>query len=434
MKLPQKIPLKGLDNLVEVNYQGNSILVGIDSPEDQLYLFFPSECQISEDFLKANNLFKHTSLNADPSAKPGFFEDNRRVKAIKFRGMVSTGFMLPITSLDNLDARLNFGLNPGDEFNELNGIPICKKYIRRTNPGQTGFNNPKVKIISDTVDAKQVPEHMDTSHLMKNLHKFNQDTRIVVTYKLHGTSARTFRSLVKRKLNWKERLAKKFGVKVVEEEYDYIAASRRMIKSIGFEELPNKNHYYNGEDLWSWVAKQELEGRLNKGEAVYYEIIGKTMSGEEIQGGYSYGFNYPKVFVYRISNINADGIETDLSWDQMQIRANQLGLEVVPILYRGTMGDFISNFGSKYIASNDLEGAIEKTFYNDLLEQPSILDKSVVEEGFCIRVEGLKPDVYKIKSKKFLAHESKAVDKQEVNLEDQEIGESISRASQDNSI
>jgi len=89
IKLPAKVAVKGLDNLVEVNYQGNSCLISKDSPENQLYLFFPAECQISHDFLSSNNLYRHSELNNNKEAK-GFFEDNRRVKTIKFKGVVST--------------------------------------------------------------------------------------------------------------------------------------------------------------------------------------------------------------------------------------------------------------------------------------------------------------------------------------------------------
>ena len=56
IKLPSKIAVKGLDNLVSVTYQGNNCLISKDSTEDELYLFFPVECKISRDFLKKNNL------------------------------------------------------------------------------------------------------------------------------------------------------------------------------------------------------------------------------------------------------------------------------------------------------------------------------------------------------------------------------------------
>ena len=99
IKLPNKIPVKGLDNLVEVNYQGNSCLVGKDSDENLPYLFFPAECKISKDFLSANNLFRHNNLNSDDTKK-GFFEDSCRVKAVKFKGVISSGFVIPLSSLD----------------------------------------------------------------------------------------------------------------------------------------------------------------------------------------------------------------------------------------------------------------------------------------------------------------------------------------------
>lgn len=425
IKLPAKVPVKGLDNLVQVTVQGNACLIGKDSPEDELYLFFPSECEISDQFLSANNLYRHETQNADPTKK-GFFEDNRRVKAIKFKGVISSGFVIPISSIPN-DWRTadGFGtLKPGDEFNEIGGKEICKKYIKRRNPGKTGFNNPRVTNVEKAVDNRLAPEHIDTAHLMKNLHRLDLLNTIKVTYKLHGTSARTFKTLTRRKLNWKEKLAKYFGVQVEEYEYNYVAASRRQLKSVGFEELPNKNHWFNSGDLWSKVAKETFEGKLNKGEAIYYEIIGKTYSGEEIQKGYSYGFNEPKIYVYRISNINPDGIEIDLPYIYMKKRAQELGVEVCPEFFSGTVAEFISKYTGipiQDIEQEDVPEHIEKIFYMKLLDKDSILDKNVVEEGFCIRIDDYpKPQIYKIKSKVFLAHETKLNDQEVQNIEDEQ--------------
>src|ERR1044072_131935 len=98
ISLPTKIPVPGLDNLVEVNYQGNSVLISKDSKEYDLYLFFPAESKLSDKFLKSNNLYRHSNLNAD-TTKTGFFEDSGRVKAIKFKGVISSGFIIPISSV-----------------------------------------------------------------------------------------------------------------------------------------------------------------------------------------------------------------------------------------------------------------------------------------------------------------------------------------------
>ena len=419
IKLPPKKAVPNLDRLVEVTHQGNSVLVSKDSPEDELYLFFPAECQISHEFLHKNNLYRHENLNADPTQK-GFFEDNRRVKAIKFKGIISSGFIIPISALpDELHMSPGIGtfFHVGDEFNEISGIEICRKYQRKRN-GQTGFQNPRAKILDNIIDSKLAPEHPDTGHLLRNLHKFTYDTPIAITYKLHGTSARTYNTLVKRKLTWKDKLAKWFGAKVETEEYDYVAASRRTLKSVGFEELPGKNHFFTSGDLWSEVAKKELEGKLNKGESIYYEIIGKTYSGEAIQGGYTYGFDTPQIYVYRIANINPQGVEIDLSYQQMKERASQLGLKTCPEFFVGTLGEFIDKYdsGQTYV---DMEEPLTRIFYNKLLEKPSILDPSVVEEGFCVRIDKYpKAETFKIKSKIFLKQESDWKDKEVVDMEE----------------
>lgn len=417
IKLPVKKAVPNLDRLVEVTHQGNSVLVGKDSPEDDLYLFFPAECQISHEFLHKNNLYRHENLNADPTQK-GFFEDNRRVKAIKFKGIISSGFIIPVTALlSNLKGSDYTFLKVGDEFNEIEGFEVCRKYMRKRN-GQTGFQNPRAKILDNIIDSKLAPEHPDTGHLLRNLHKFTYDTPIAITYKLHGTSARTYNTLVKRKLTWKDKLARWFGAKVETEEYDYVAASRRTLKSVGFEELPGKNHFFTSGDLWSEVAKKELEGKLNKGESIYYEIIGKTYSGEAIQGGYTYGFDTPQIYVYRIANINPQGIEIDLSYQQMKERASQLGLKTCPEFFVGTLGEFIDKHdsGQTYV---DMEEPLTRIFYNKLLEKPSILDPSVVEEGFCVRIDKYpKAETFKIKSKIFLKQESDWKDKEVVDMEE----------------
>lgn len=429
IKLPTKRSVKGLDKLVEVNYLGNSVLVSKDYREEELYLFFPAESQISHDFLHRNNLYRNQALNADPNEK-GYFEDSRRVKAQKFKGVISTGFIIPLNEsmrgyIHETDVQV------GDEFNEFNGYEICKKYMRKRNPGQTGFSNPRTKVLDDVIDEKYAPEHPDTAHLLRNSHKLSLDDYIIISYKLHGTSARTYNTVVKRKLSRKERIAKWFGVQVPEEEYNYVAASRRTLKSVDFEELPNKNHFFKEGDLWSEVAKKHLKDKLYKGESVYYEIVGKTYGGEEIQGGYSYGFTEPTIYVYRIANINPQGVEVDLSYEQMEERARQLGLNVCPVFFKGKLGEFIEKYdsGQTYV---DITEPLERIFYNKLLEKPSIIDPNVVEEGFCLRLDKYpKAEIYKIKSRKFLEHETKAKDKDLVDLEEQEA-ENLTDATSNN--
>jgi hypothetical protein len=425
IKLPTMVTVQGLDNLVKVSVQGNECLIGKDSDPEKRYLFFPSESQISHEFLSANNLYRHSELNKDKEKK-GFFDDNRRVKAVKFKGTISSGFVIPVDALDylHLEGKIMVPeLQVGNEFTSINGIEICRKYIRRGN--QRGeAKPPRESTIDNIVDSKMAPEHMDTAQLMRNMHKLELDTKVAITYKLHGTSARYYNTLVKRALTWKDKVAQWFGIKVQETEYNYICASRRVVKSVGFEELPAKNHYYT-EDLWTKVGNEYFKDKLNVGEAIYCEIIGKDYTGAAIQSGYIYGFDKPMVYVYRISNINAKGLEIDLTHEQMKIRAQELGLNICPEFYVGRLDQFIvSYFPHLFNGNATKEEVLEKLFYDYLLEKPSIFDSSVVEEGFCIRIDGYpKPEILKIKSRKFLLHETSLKDKEVIDIEEEQIVE-----------
>lgn len=422
IKLPVIQEVKGLDNLVKVSHQGNDCLIGKDSNPSELYLFFPAECKIDAKFLSSNNLYRHSELN-ELKNKSGFFGDNGRVRSVKFKGIISTGFICPIDFLDYLHVEHKMivpDLELGFEFNSINGINICSKYYKKSSGTPQAKRERKV---NDFIDGRMAPQHFDTSHLLKNCDKLSLDDYIAVTYKLHGTSARYYNTLVKRKLSLLERFCKFIGVKVQTEDYCDVAASRRVVLSIDYETLPNKNHYY-GHDIHSKVGKDHFQGKLNKGEAVYCEIIGlDTVKNKAVQHGYSYGLNKEEVYIYRISNINPQGIEVDLSYEQMKLRAIQLGVETCPELFYGKLENFLQeNHAIAGANSMQLEDLLNNVFYNDLLEQPSILDKSVIEEGFCIRIDKYpKPEIYKIKAKSFLAHETKMNDRGVEDIESEQV-------------
>lgn len=419
INLPAKVPVPGLDNLVQVTYQGNSCLVGKDSLEDMPYLFFPAGTVIDSAFLKHNNLYRHSELNLDKN-QTGFFDDSGRVKAIKFKGVISTGFIIPVASLTKI-VKTGF-LQAGDSFTTIDDYNLCWKYIvpSRT-PGAPGSKTPSVRIIDQIVEERFVPEHTDTGHLLRNVHTLNLNDHIVVTYKLHGTSVRIFNAPTHRQLKWYEKVARKLGIKVQEEEYAYLVGSRRVIKSKNFGPLDNKNHYYN-QDIWTSVAEEALDTwDLNHGEALYGEIIGTDWQGGPIQKGYTYGLKGPKLYIYRITNINSQGIEVDLSWEQVKQRAAQLGVETVPEFFTGTLGQFIAAFGLESEWELPLEDRLSNIFYNSLLEKPTVLGSGETEEGFVIRKDTYpKALALKIKSRQFLMHESKMQDQEVVDIESEE--------------
>jgi hypothetical protein len=412
VKLTNTFPLPGLDKLVGVSVFGNTCIVPKDYDLNQLYVFFPAETQLSPEYLSKNNLYRNANLNEDQKTVM-YFEENGRVKAIKLKGNVSTGVVMPVSSVNKLETG---SLKLGDEFNEIDGVFICRKYIVKKAAGSS--NAPKVnKVLDEIVDSKLFPQHIDTDHLLKNLDRIALNDNIVISLKLHGTSGRVAHTLVKRKLTWKDRWAKRFGVSVVEERYDYVVGSRKVVKSVGFTELKNKNHFY-AEDLWTKVAAELFEGKLHKGEAVYFEVIGRDYTGAEIQKGYTYGFDRPTVYVYRITNINPNGVEVDLEWNLMETRADQLGVPVVPTVFRGILYKFLDDNGGG--AATNLKEFSEAIFKANFYDKPSLFDPKIIEEGVCVRVESYpRPRTFKLKSPLFLLHEGKMADAQVEDLETQ---------------
>ena len=78
---------------------GFNIICGMDS-QPGLYVYFPTACCLNPDFLRYANLYRKKELNNNPD-ETGMFEENGRVKAIRLRGELSEGFILPAVMLEN---------------------------------------------------------------------------------------------------------------------------------------------------------------------------------------------------------------------------------------------------------------------------------------------------------------------------------------------
>lgn len=392
-------PLNGLDNLLGTNIFGNQILVGKETKEGDLGLYFPAESQLGEDFCKVNNLYRDNTLNIDPLAK-GMFDVNRRVRVQKFKGNPSSGFWIPINSLKYLTDNVP---KEGESFNEWYGFEISKKYIPKFN--KSGLKN-RVQVPKkwSRVIKEYFPEHIDTEHLFKNLDKIKPGNLLVFTWKLHGTSFRVGNVPVKRILNPLEKLLKFFGIRIQETEFAYLNGSRKVVKD---SNNPHQNHYYE-KDLWTEIGNSYFKDKLFTNEMVFGEIIGYVPgSNELIQKGFTYGCKPGtcEVYIYRITR---DGV--DLSWEAVKQRSTELGIKHVPEI--GIKRDVIPDkfFYDKVIP-------IELQVKEYYLEQNSILDPSHPEEGIVCRIEGLIPQFYKAKSFKFMEMETKQLDKGEQDLE-----------------
>lgn len=403
------IELEGMKTIAHTNIFGNMVIVSKEVKIGDIGIFFPIETKLSHDFLSNNNLYRHNNQNIDQTKK-GFFEDNGRIRCVKFQGYKSMGFFIPLESLDFTNHKED--LVEGSSFDEINGIKICEKFlIQRRNRGNSNKTDKKVEKISRLID-NQFRLHSDTAQLGKNIHILKSDDVISITKKLHGTSTISSLILCKKALNPIEKFLKFIGVNIVDTEYDNIYSSRKVIKNA--ELRTNPNDYYS-EDIWG-IANKELKPFLQKGMTFYAEIVGYLSTGAMIQKDFDYGCEpgTHAIYIYRITYTNPDGLVYEFSAKQVQDFCKLNGLNAVPELYYGKVRDLID-----YKDSEEVLEFLQTTY----LEKDCSMCKSkpsIPDEGVVVRVEANDLQVYKLKSFRFLEKESKSLDTGEVNIEDNE--------------
>lgn len=183
-KLRNVRPHPNADRVKLATCHGNQVVVGLDQEEGNLGVYFPCDGQLSHEFCHANNLYRDSAKNKFPDDKPGMFDDNRRVRAQKFRGSISDGFWCPMTNLSFIKGLKLDSLEEGFEFDILDGVPICNKYINpNTIKAAQQNQGKKTKTAKTSVMFK---EHFDTEHFGKHLGEFKEDEILVLTEKIHG--------------------------------------------------------------------------------------------------------------------------------------------------------------------------------------------------------------------------------------------------------
>ncbi len=435
VSIENKIELEGCDNICGTHIFGNHVIISKDVEIGDIGIFFPIECSIKAVFLNSNNLYRDKMLNVDQD-KSGFFELNGRVRCVKLRGFKSEGFWIPLNSLSKFgkfDELVQ--IKVGTEFDHIDNEKICEKYVipvksqtqQSSQSNKKNKKNKKIKKFQKLID-EQFRFHIDTSHMGKNLHKFKLDDIISITEKVHGTSAIASYILCNKKFSLWDRIGKKFGFNIVDKEYDYIYASRKVVKNKYI--CNNPLGFYN-EDIWK-TGYEELKPFLEKGMTIYYEIVGFLESGKAIQkmGKYIYDYgclpNTHKIYVYRITSTNEDGKVFEYSMKQVQDWCKEREIQAVPLHYYGTVIDFLNMYGNigKFIDDRDMQETFFEILSNIYLEKDcSICKNKVPNEGVCIRREVNDIDVYKLKSFAFRRAETDALDKGEENIEDSQIEE-----------
>lgn len=172
-----------------------------------------------------------------------------------------------------------------------------------------------------------------------------------------------------------------------------------------------------GLDLWTWYG-QRIADLIPEGYVVYGELVGWTPDGQPIQKNYTYDLPVGEceLYVYRVATINAQGTLADLSWDGVKEFCLERGLKWTPELARLDVSR----------VDEWLEAAEDAVFHDDwsigdtdtFIEEPVRLSNpKTVDEGVCLRQEGIVPLILKAKSAEFLRHESKQLDSGDVDLE-----------------
>lgn len=417
------------DRLQIVTVFANNIVTGLTAKEGDLYVYFPLECAISQEFLSYTNSFRDKTLNRD-TTKAGFFENNNRVRAAKLRNERSEGYIVPVSELENF-ARDVLGQTivideqyVGHDFDLFLEHQICKKYIPRgyRTPGEPGSKKARgnIKKYESKLVENQFKFHPDTAHLKREIKNINPDDYIAISEKLHGTSVVLSNVLCKKKLSLRDKIVKWFGVSVKDVGYDKLYSSRTVIKNVRLDQ-PTDVHFYDS-DVWGIVADKYYPV-LQKGYTFYGEIVGYTPSGAMIQKGYDYGCNPGELefYVYRMTFTNEDGTVFELSPLQVKDYCDRYGVKTPDLHYFGKAKDMFPELSVEQHWHDNFLQKLMETY----LEGKCYMSKSdVYREGIILRRDvPNRWDVYKLKSFNFIMGETAERDSGQVDMESQESSE-----------
>ena len=387
--------------------------------EGQIGVYFETDLQLSMEFCEKNGLLAVYENGINVSG--GYMDPAKRnVRAIKLRGEQSDGLFLPLDCLAYTGAKLEeFKL--GEQITTVNGHEICRKFIPRSNAPKTaaGGAGKRVKRRTKRSIAPQFFEHKDTEQLQYYLDQFKPGDQIEITRKLHGTSGRTayvktFRGMKRTFWDW---LFRREGTPI----YDWgtVSGTRRTVMDT-FE-----GGFY-GSNEFRKQYHDFFEGKLWKGETVYYEIVGFTHDGKSIMGQCSndkvkdkdfvkqYGktttFSYgcvpnPKqvagvadpadpnstfqnierqsrMFVYRMTMTNEDGEVVEYTPEFTRHRCMYMGVDFVPVEWSGIIPQNPGSHDDPTITAGEWVMKKVEQFYDG----PEPLDPTHIREGCVVRI------------------------------------------------
>lgn len=443
------------DRLLLADCFGNTVIVSLDYTENQLGVYFPVDGQLSVEFCAANDLVRRKDENGNPAG--GYLDpDKRNIKAMKLRGEKSDGLFLPLTALANFTTISD--LKEGDTITILNGVEICKKYIPKVkNRGEWhgGSKGHKTRVNF----APTFAQHVDTDQLAYHLGDFHAGDVVELSLKLHGTSGRTgYLPLIKgykdsfgcmagnaiRKIS--ARLRKRPAPNPYHDgeaiyEYGYVTGTRRVVL-----DDTHDGGFYSDNRFRLEMAKK-FEGKLHKGETVYYEIVGFVNASTPIMASvknskikdkefskqygeetvFSYGCDPAgnwntvytssapdvleldtvippccEVYVYRMTMSNDEGDVVEMSPEQMRLRCDQMGVKYVPVFEKFMIPDMGVDIDKDGTADAHVMTAGEYVLrkVEQYFDGPDPIGKTHIREGVVARIVN-RPTIAVYKHKNF---------------------------------
>ena len=444
VKVEKLRPHTNADRLQIATFFGSDTTVDLSVKIGDIGVYFPVDLQLSEEYCTMNNLVRKKDENGNNIG--GFLDpDKRNIKAIKLRGEKSDGLYMPLTSFDYcfisdedrdnpvIDITEGIAYNHmkvGDQVTVLNGHEICQKYIPRSNKRVGHYSEGNKTRKHKVPYAPLFSEHSDTEQLAYNLGAFKSGDEVEISLKMHGTSQRTgylpvFKGYRRTLL---DRLLRRPGKPIY--EYDYVSGTRRVV----MENFEGANSFY-GSNEFREQHHNAFVGKLNKGETVYYEVVGFTHTGAPIMANgnneklgkefvkqygketvFSYGCSpdgkkvyygrdedgeyeihgecpQSDLYVYRMTMTNEDGFTVEYSPDFMRYRCEQMGVKTVLVFGKGTLSPdrfhFIEPDGTDHdyrITEDETLGDQIFKVAEEYCDGTDLVGKTHVREGVVVRI------------------------------------------------
>jgi len=403
-------PIPNADK-IQVGYVlGEPVVISKEHAVGDIGLFFPVDLQLSEEFVRENNLSRRAENNKDKE-KTGFFDENRRVRAQPFLKVKSCGLFMPLESIYFTGAWAE-ELTEGLAFDEINGHKLVQKYISEASKVKGQANQAKaVKKNFAPFFAK----HVDSEQFRHCAEQIKKGSLISIAAKIHGTSARMgYLPALQELPVWKQKFNHWVGHLMNKPffkdsyEYSYVLGTRNVVLKTHEE----KKEGYHGPETFRYEVFELVKPFLEKGQSIYGEIAGyangksimpkhsiKDLKSKEFTKKYGETITYSygckeheyRFHIYRITTTSEAG--TQIDWTQAQIDSWCAD--------RGLLGPV--SVCEPFIYDGDVEAL--RALVEALTEHPELLtedyiDPSHVSEGVILRVDSgkLVPDFYKSKS------------------------------------